>query len=383
VWVDDFKSTLSQYFDTPPVLIEALGYWCVSTCLGRRVWIQSPTPMFANTYLIIVSPPGWFRKSSVSKRAIKVVREVLGDDSILPNYASTEAFVESIDQTEIGVLYYDEFRSFMAHSGKEYASGIQPILVEMFDTDVVIKVARRGKEPVMVNTDCIMNFLATTTDAWLGSSLKDSDAMSGFLSRFILVECDYKEKSLVFQPQLNGTVIDDLIRDLKTVVSNVSGEMSFDSGGIKAFEECYYAIEEVIRRVKHPEFPSMIARAPTYTKKLAMAHAAMRGSMEITDEDVYNVANSIVKPSIYSIVKLIEEGAFDDKFQKSVNRVSKVLKSNKGMMSRRDLLRALKIRSSELDELLETMEEQDLINYKMVGKVKEVVLQDQGESMQS
>jgi hypothetical protein len=339
--------------------------------------------MFPNTYLIIVSPPGWFRKSSVSKRAIKVVRDVLGDDVILPNYASTEAFIEAIDETKIGVLYYDEFRSFMAHSGKEYASGIQPILVEMFDTDVVIKVARRGKDPIMVNTNCVMNFLATTTNAWLGSSLKESDAMSGFLSRFILVECDHKEKSLVFQPQLNGTVIDDLIRDLRAIISNVNGEMIFDPSGVKAFEECYYAIEQVIDKVKHPEFPSMIARAPTYTKKLAMAHAAMRGSMEIIDEDVYNVANTIVRPSIHSIVKLIDEGAFDDRFQKSVTRVAKVLQSNKGMMSRRDLLRALKIRSSELSELLETMEEQGIIEYKMIGKVKEIILTNPNVSIQS
>ena len=181
-WIEHFTDTISQYFDTPRVLIEALGYWAVGAALGRRVYMEGGVPMFPNMFLIIVSPPGWFRKSTASKKALSIVRRIVGDQGILPNQASSEAFLESIENQDTGVLHFDEFRGYMQHMSKEYASQIHTWLMEMFETSGNhYKLKRAGKEAKSIYSNCLVSFLSTSTTAWLTSSMGKIEALSGFL----------------------------------------------------------------------------------------------------------------------------------------------------------------------------------------------------------
>lgn len=378
MWIDEFTQTVSHYYDTPSLLVEALGYWAVGASLKDRVWIDKASPLYPNMYLVIVSPPGWYRKSSVAKFSLKVVRRIVGDEAVLPNYASAEAFMQCINGVPYGILWYDEFKGFTSHVRKEYAAGIMPFVTEMFDsTDLLYKHARSGKDPIEIKADCILSFISTSTDAWLVNSMRTEDALSGFLSRFLIVESDRKEKELIHQPPMNPAIIDDLADKLTQICTNVQGPMRLSSAANNVFEKAYMTINDARHTATHPDFPSMVVRAPVYIHKTAMIRAVCHGRMEISEEDIYEATQQLVLPGVRSIMRLFNEGAFDDKFQKDVIRLKKFLSKNNNRMSQRALMRKMHLKKRDFEEILQTLQHQGEIYIEKDGKALVVFLVDE------
>jgi hypothetical protein len=376
MWINQFVDTMTQYYDTPRVLIEGLGYFAVASALGNRVWLDQADPLYPNMYLVIVAPPGRYRKSSVAGKTMTIVKQVLGNDCLIPNRASSEAFARRVDQIDVGVLFSDEFRGFIAHTRKDYAAQMRIAMLELFSQkNTIIIETMKDKEPIIMSP-CIMSFLSTSTPESLISSLKDDDAVSGLVSRFLLIESTQKEKEVIWQQHMDSRVIDGLVNSLKSTVNSISGPMTYSESGKRAYEHCYIEIGNYLEKVEttNEDIPNMIARADVYVHKLAIVQAAASGRKEVNEDDVYTVANKIVKPSIRTIGFLLDQGAFQDKIKKIMSRIVKTLKRKNGSMRKRELCRNLNLTASEADEALKTLEYQGVINFVSTAKSSEIHL---------
>ena len=145
--------------------------------------------------------------------------------------------------------------------------------------------------------------------------------------------------------------------------------MAFDSkSSMDLYSDCYREILTYGAKVDNPDFPSMIARAPDYLKKVAMIQAAINGRMGVSEDDVLVAARKIIRPSITSLAEIVEEGAFANPFHKEEIRLRKVMKSLGGSAPRRDVLRAMHIRVREFDDIVETMKQQGSISEEKRGR---------------
>ncbi len=383
-WLLDFEAQMSKHYDTPDEFLSAIGYMIAGSALANRVYVMSPDELTTNLYAILVSPPGWFHKSSPLRAGVRMLKKILTNGEFLPTNASSESIGKLIaismngGPRGHGVMVYDEFRTFLTHIRKEYAANIGTLVVERFERGMDLQFARKKEGKVDVDTvpgGYIVSFVASTTTPWLLESMKGSDVTGGFLSRFLLVESHEKTRSHALPRPIDQNRMDALGQGLENIRNSYThSQFFFRQDAARLYRQLYRAIEKGAMTHGHPEYPSLVSRAPTYVKKIALLNAALeqRDTNLILPEDVEGAAELVVR-SIKSCETLIDEAvAGDGVYAKALFRVRKVL-SSKGRMPKRDLLRTMHMRIRDLEEILESLREQGHVKYEKDGK-QEIVI---------
>lgn len=382
-WLLDFEAEMSKHVDTPDEFLIGVGYFMAGSALANRVYLRSPDEITSNIYAVLCSPPGWFRKSTPIRVGIRMLRKVIPQGEFLPTNASSES-IGKIVETSVngagighGIFSYDEFRTFLTHVRKEYAANIATLVTERFERGTDLQFARKGKEGSGVDVDTIpggyiLSFMASTTTPWLLENMKGSDVTGGMLSRFLLIEAHEKTRSHALPRAFDWSRLDELSEELGRVRARYSKtEFFFRNDAARTYRMLYRDIEYGAMSHDHPEYPSLISRAPTYVKKLSLIHAAMaeRDPALILPEDVEQAAELVVR-SIKSCETLIDEAvAGDGIYSKNLFRVRKIL-SVQGRFPKRELLRTMHIRIRELDEILGSLEEQGFVKFEREGKAE-------------
>jgi len=383
-WMRDFESIFCRHFDTPDEFIIGIGYMVAGSSLANRVFMRSPDELTTNLYLLLCSPPGWYHKSSPLRAATRILRRILSPEEFIPSYASSEALGKIISDSVDGngrghgIIIYDEFRSFLAHIRKEYAANVGSLVVERFERGPDLQFVRKSRakddEPDGVIRDVIpggyvLSFVASTTTPWLLESMKGSDITGGMLSRFLLIEAHEKTRSRALPIPVEEKFLGHLAERLQEVRKSYEGtEFQFSPTAASAFEMLYHDIEKTAMRHEYPEYPSLISRAPTYVKKMALINAALRGGRsEILEEDLEEPAGIVVE-SIRSCERVVDEFvSWEGTYSKSLFKAKRILASRR-RIAKRDLLRMMHMRVRDLDEILESLSQQGLVLYEKEGR---------------
>lgn len=385
-WIEDFCTRMSMHMDTPDELIEGVAYFLAGAALANRVYVKSPDEVGTNVYVILISPPGWFRKSTPIRIGLRAVRPILGAKEVLPSNPSVEAMAKVVSEICVngighGVMVYDEFRSFVTHVRKEYAASIASLVTEKLDTGIPVSFARKKEGGVEVDTipgGFVLSFIASTTTPWLLENLRSSDISGGMLSRFLLVGTRERTRTYELPPPIDDQALLALAADLQRVQqAHTRTEFTFEKRAARDYSAIYRDIEKKARSQGHPEYPSLVSRAPLYLKKLALTHAALeeRGDGAIRAEDV-EAAGLVVFRSIEASTEIVDEAvAIDGMYGRNLMRVRKILAVHE-RIKKGQLLRLVHLRIRELDDILDSLREQGHVAYEKDGNGVWIVWKD-------
>lgn len=379
MFLSDFEMLLAKSMDTPDEFLHALAYWTAGAALANRVWVRSPNEVSTNMYLVLVSGPGWWHKSTAVNAANRMLRKTIPPDEFLPGHASVEALAVTIpklckNDRGHGVLVYDEFRSFLTHIRKEYAAQIGTLVTEKMEYGIPTQFSRKKDGDVEVKempAGFVLSFVASTTIAWMIESMQASDLTGGMLSRFLLVEAKDKTREYALPPPLDDMGLEILAGYLKTLRHRYRDgvEFRFSPDGRSAFEKIYYDLARWAKTQGTPEFPSLISRSHTYVKKAALIHAALaqRDEPWIEEADVEAGAEIAIR-SVQTCESIMDDiiASTSGDFGALLLRVRKMIASAK-RVSKADLLARTHLKNSDMDDILHSLAMQKVIDRELEG----------------
>lgn len=374
MWLDDFESELANWYDAPSEYIKMAGLFTAGAALAHKVYVHSPKRLTTNLYTILLGPPG-SGKSTILLEGVVMLEKIVNSGDILPVHASAEALEKQIAKHASeggihGMLVYDEFQSFIQHIRKEYASNVGNVVLERFQEGATLITARTGErgkiEKMTVPGNFLMSFGATDVPHRFAMSLKEADSMGGLLSRVLICEGGAKPKDFGgFPPPVNQDIMAWLTESLRWlrdqyVTTDFEFNLSAKSLGLLIIHD----MRKAIGAVGNDFYLSATARIESYLKKLSLLYAAIscRGDNIIYEEDVDRAA-AILKRSVSSLQMIAEEFHLGEgHYAKSFIRIKRILWERK-TVTRGDLLRMVAIKTKELDEIVESLHEQDLIRF--------------------
>ena len=171
--------------------------WLVSSVLRRRCYINRPgSPVWPNSYVLLVAPPAVARKGVAIGKATELMQwymsihastETVYSGSLTPSMLQSEMSVLSATQGSAGIILAlpELSRSFARNAAKSTIS----FLTDMFDTKET-ETGGTKRDGIYTIKKASINLLAASTPDWLGG-FGDRDAIAGgFASRCIYVNED-------------------------------------------------------------------------------------------------------------------------------------------------------------------------------------------------
>jgi hypothetical protein len=392
-WVAALENELSKHFDTPDPFLVGVGYAVAGAAMANRVFLRSPREITTNLYLILAAPPGEYHKSSSIHAGLSVLRSVLPHRQFLSSNASDQAMAKQVlnvcdsDGVGHGVLVYDEFKSFLDHIRREYASTIGTMVMSKFERGIPVEFSRRSKdgedgvERDIIPEGFVLSFASSTTVEWLVKGIQGSDIAGGMLSRFLLIHATRvdKTRSYPIAPPIDESRFRDLGGMLRVIVDEAvppgqRREFKFHPRAERLYSGVYEEISKRIDDRGTSDFAAMMSRMQVYAKKLALIHAVLsrRQDTWILEDDVHAAAEMVFRSMKLGEEIVDEIAAGEGAYGKGFIRVKKIL-SAVGKTSKRDLLKLAHLRPRDLDEILESMERQGRVEVERSGKEETIV----------
>lgn len=314
---DVFKPYVAAYENKSEVPIAshfAVLSTAIGASLGRRVYIDSTTPIYPNFFSLIVGETGISRKSTAlrqgekllagSDSAVKIIRSLSTPEGFIQLFAPPdgyklgesgaglqEALAYSIEQSEPGVeglrvlLSIDEFSYLLKKASKTVSDGLIQLLTESYDFPPYLDLPTRNNA-LRVDHPCV-SLLGATTNAWLEESLTLSDVMGGFANRI----CYYYAKT--------DTVISNplppdpkLLKVVKYSVSQYRQKFptptafTFSDESSEHLHKWYTQRRKSIQSNQNPTVKDAIARGDLHLRKAALLHAAITNQLGDTEIDI-------------------------------------------------------------------------------------------------
>ena len=380
-WLVEFENEFARHYDTPNEFLSGIGLMAAGAALANRVYLRSPNEITTNLYLLLCSPAGWFHKSSPTNKAVEMIKKFIPETEFMPSNPSSESFAKCAKQVTNGskighgVLVYDELRDFLSQSRKQHAENFASLVSQRFEKGPDIRYSRMKEKDVeidLVPGGFILSFVAGTTNALLLENLSRTDIEGGILSRCLLIEAHEKTRSEANPIPFDDDVLDYFASELMSTRNSYDRtEFKFDRESDEILTQLYHEIERDAVAHGHPEYPSLVSRAPTYLKKISLIHAALeqRGDYLITQDDI-EMAAEIVLKSVKSCEMIVDEAAAgNDVYGRNLFRVRKIL-SKREKFPKRDLMRLMHIRVRELDDILDSLTEQGHVRIEKEGKAE-------------
>jgi len=279
--IEEYVEYASAMTDSPKIFHRALGYYLVSTLIGRYATIPvsySEYGIRPNIWVLLIGPSGLIRKTTALHIARNIIFKV-DKRLFLPEEYSPEALYEALSVLETGdsaTWMRDEFGSFFRSMEKDYMKGVKGLLSQTYSgvggTRKLRKKTFQIQHGIYVT---VTSALPTPASAYF----TEDDFRTGLLNRFLLVYAEEKEK---WYSPLNLTENYDIVRhnilnlfikktkryqNVKTTVIN------FDSKAKKFIDNYSQDIERIIKHLNKVNpyglWQVYITRAPEYLIKLS------------------------------------------------------------------------------------------------------------------
>jgi hypothetical protein len=277
-----------------------------TTSLGRRVFINDTPHLFSNDYYLIVGAPGTGKSQAIKTmmRYTKLTqyRNFAPDSATLPKFLEVMKGFQSSSHVrskqsaftlEAASLSYDaeiligsdELGTFLKHgeSSREYMT----LLIDLYDKEDYYDHQTVNGVSVTVERP-LVNILAGTTPSDFHAIFPRGAAEGGLMSRFLIASVFSEQEKKFESPKPDPQLVDLVVRELVRML-HMKGEIRFSKEGY----ELAKTIHEQPSLNKDGALQHFYARRDLRRKKMAMAFAAMRGSFEISADDV-KIAHTII-----------------------------------------------------------------------------------------
>ncbi len=335
-------------------------FWVAATMLSatvqRRAWINKGIyNVYPSIYTILVSPSGRCRKS----RAIRLGTELIEDFSwinIIADKTSPEAFLQALMEgtqsmaqgptagpagginipvgtpDATGLIRATELGVFI--NRQTYTSGMVGILTDLFDCPNKFQYLTRNKKPIILHNVAI-TFLGATTPKWLATNLPEGAFEGGFMSRFILVVKEVRDRRISFSAEPPQQEKRDLRDCLLRIHINYRGSIPLENPARNWFDDWYTSGTADI--IDNEEMSGFVERKPDTVLKLALLLSASDQRDTIRVEDLQSAKR---------IIDWTQEKMFDGFAHVDLSHIGSLrhktleaLKLAGGRLSRRDVMR--------------------------------------------
>jgi len=335
--------------------------------------------IYTNVFLYIAGGSTLARKTTALKKSVRILEESMGGRlgiSKVPNEFSPEAFIEHMDQFNHAPWIRDEAAGVLSLMRKDYMRGFKDTLMQLYDCTTITRMLRtsqRKAEKTHFNiADPFLNVFFASTDAALGANTEANDALSGFLARFLFFY-PQGEKDC-YMPLRKGTArhseLEEIAREqLKRIVALMDSmpecvDMNYTPEAQAYYEEWQERREKELAQLKDGFSSQIFGRLMPAVVKLAMLFevgspgfdpskpiglSPFKEACRMMDEYFLPMARAV-----YELVGQTEE-------KNVIDKIIAYLKRNGGRATLREIARAVKIKSKELSEYINTMLEYDMI----------------------
>jgi len=319
--------------------------------------------IFPNLWIVLVGKSSTFRKSTAMSLAFKLANEV--DENIrLPEEFSLEGLYELLSENPEGIFPIDEFSHFFKQFHRTYMSGGIEFFLKLYENDAQSK--RLLKESgYQINEPCISILSATTLEG-ISSSLKEREIKTGLMPRFNFVVALKKEREIFYPDILHYNKFKDLAKELKERVEYFSETTKFEitEEAIKVFENF---LNSKRNRLKNSEFAPFLTRIFNSILKMSIIFAFLRGQEEIDKKDMETSCEcgEILIKSASIILDQLCWTPFQEKRKKVLDAIVDISEEEgRKWVSRTELIRYTRLSSRELNLVVNTLVEEDTIEFK-------------------
>lgn len=289
--------------------------WCalsvVAGAMQRRCYLQwgLAETIYPNLYVVLIGTSGRTRKGTALGIAKSLLKDVPGVTIVPESSSGRQAMISAMKRANKnfedpvdGIIKFhcsvtafsEELSVFLGQGDIAYLSN----LTDWYDSkdDWEYETISRGKDSLQ---GLCLNLCGGTAPDWIQSMLPQEALGGGFTSRVIFVVEEHKRKIV---PEYT---VDEATRELGAKlrldlerIGNLSGEMTFDEPGKKAYVDWYIEQDTLLSSgkpaVSDSRFAGYCERRATHLRKLMLICSAARGDdLKLTVAD-FNKAKGLL-----------------------------------------------------------------------------------------
>ena len=363
----DYIEFAAKQTDAPKIYHLFAGLAVAGAAIGRDVYIPfGASPIYPNIWAMIISPPGFFRKSTVLNIARNLISSTFTGILTLTKFTG-EYLIKALSDTPVACIFPSEIKGFMNQIQKEYNRSLTDDLTELFDVPKTwgSGTIRDGK--VEIERPFITIVGAGTTQVF-EESVRRGDALSGFWTRFLLITEDKKVQRRGIPPEPSESETNKMIKSLSKI-AGLKGKAYLSEDANEIFENWQFDHENKFKDLPNRELLiGFWTRLEIYCLKIALIYEISNsGELEISLQSIYK---SIITIEYLkrNLVRLVGE-YFGSQLDKDINKAIKLLKRYPKGVSLRDFYRGLNMHKDQGLRLKETMIQHGRITHKENGDI--------------
>jgi hypothetical protein len=363
-FVDEYTAYAAKRTDAPSAFHEALALAMLSVVVGRRAVLHLANgDVYPSLWILILADSTLYRKSTAMDLARDML-EAVDRDRLAPNDFTPQRFVAILAEHDGRPLMFqrDEFSGFYDGLNKlDYMAGLKESLCNVYDG----RPFRREKMRPKANGDeapkdeewrynirePFLSLAVATTQERFAEVARASDLHSGFLPRFAVVLPPSRRGPRLSLREMNPSLQqerDHLVVRLQAIAANPIG-LSCEQDVFARFDRYGADLEREAEVAANGNLVAIVgSRVSWMAWRIAMLLA------------VADTSHRLALPHLLRGIEIAEgwrEAALrvfgslaPSKFERQATRLTQ-LTEQRGSISRRDAMRALRLKSREMDEL--------------------------------
>ena len=301
-WLDSYLE-YTDNTESPTSYHTWCGLSAIAGALQRRCYLQwgLAETIYPNLYVVLIGTSGRTRKGTALGIAKSILKDIPGVTIVPESSSGRQAMISAMKRANKnfedpidGIIKFhcsvtafsEELSVFLGQGDIAYLSN----LTDWYDSkdDWEYETISRGKDSLQ---GLCLNLCGGTAPDWIQSMLPQEALGGGFTSRVIFVVEEHKRKIV---PEYT---VDDATRELGQKlrldlerIGNLSGEMTFDEEGKKAYVAWYIDQDTKLSggqpAVPDSRFAGYCERRATHLRKLMLICSASRGDdLKLTKAD--------------------------------------------------------------------------------------------------
>lgn len=301
-WLDSYLE-YTDNTESPTSYHTWCGLSAIAGALQRRCYLQwgLAETIYPNLYVVLIGTSGRTRKGTALGIAKSILKDVPGVTIVPESSSGRQAMISAMKRANKnfedpidGIIKFhcsvtafsEELSVFLGQGDIAYLSN----LTDWYDSkdDWEYETISRGKDSLQ---GLCLNLCGGTAPDWIQSMLPQEALGGGFTSRVIFVVEEHKRKIVpeYFVDDATKELGQKLRLDLERI-GNLSGEMTFDEQGKKAYVDWYIDQDTKLSggqpAVPDSRFAGYCERRATHLRKLMLICSAARGDdLKLTKPD--------------------------------------------------------------------------------------------------
>jgi hypothetical protein len=211
-----------------------------------------------------------------------------------------------------------------------------------------------------VDENFVLNFIASTTTAWLFGSMSKENMASGFLSRFMIVESKEQTRVYAIPPRMDKQVFLDMKDQVDRLVKFYATQDPFGvefrltDEAVSYFRGIFDEMRGEAMKSDSDDFANITSRLHVYVRKYALLKAAlqMRGDNLIHKADIEYASGFCLR--VMDSYKKLLLNVYETRFDKLLNQVEAYMMEKK-QATERELYRKFHVSASTMDSVLKVL----------------------------